>query len=109
MRDVDPPIQNMDSFDIVGVRKDGGVDVVVACSGPLDDSAETLWRLGQKTRNYLREIASQDFLGKYGYGSVRIFISCQYEVSTAAQDLISSLQIEASAQCVGLSLVERVA
>ena len=42
MQDLEPPIQNLDAFDIIGERKDGGVDLVVSCSGPLDSSTTTL-------------------------------------------------------------------
>jgi hypothetical protein len=44
MTDHEPPIQNLDSFDIVGKRGDGGIDLVIVCSGPVDDSADTLRR-----------------------------------------------------------------
>jgi hypothetical protein len=50
MSDFEPPIQNLDAFDIVGERLDGGVDLVVVCSGPLDDSAEVLGLLRRKLR-----------------------------------------------------------
>src|ERR1700679_3594566 len=36
------PIQNVDSIDVVGVRNDAGIDLVVSCFGPLDGSPETL-------------------------------------------------------------------
>lgn len=104
MSDSSRPIGNPDRFDVVGVRKDGGIDVVVSCSGPLDGSAETLWLLGQKTRNYLREIASDTFRAAYGSGPVRILISLQNDVSGPAQALIASLRSEASAQGVELHL-----
>lgn len=38
MQNLEPPIHNLDAFDIVGERKDGGVDLVISCSGPLDSS-----------------------------------------------------------------------
>jgi len=42
MKSSQPPIQNIDAFDVVGERQDGGVDLVVSCSGPLDSSPSTL-------------------------------------------------------------------
>jgi hypothetical protein len=50
---LEPPIQNLDAFDIVGERKDGGVDLVVSCSGPLDSSSTTLGLIERKVRAYL--------------------------------------------------------
>ena len=109
MSNADTPVTNPDRFDVVGVRNDGGVDAVVSCQGPLDDSAQTLWLLGQKVRNYLREIPSDDFRAKYGTGPVRILISCRHDVSSSAGALISSLQGEAAAQSVDLQFVAQVA
>jgi hypothetical protein len=40
--DFEPPIQNLDAIDVLGKRVDGGVDLAITCSGPLDDSADTL-------------------------------------------------------------------
>jgi hypothetical protein len=37
-----PPIQDLESVDIAGQRKDGGVDLAIIASQPLDDSADTL-------------------------------------------------------------------
>ncbi|KQY51936.1 hypothetical protein ASD14_04485 [Lysobacter sp. Root494] len=109
MSDSNRPIENLDRFDVVGVRKDGGIDVVLSCSGPLDDSAETLWLLWQKVRNYLGEISSETFRTTYGAGLVRILISCEHDVSSPAQALIASLKDEAASQGVGLQLSRQVA
>ena len=110
MTEFEPPIQNLDTFDIVGQRKDGGVDAVVVCSGPLDDSAETLSRLNQKVRNYLREISSENFRTHFGAGAgVTIFISCGYSVSDAASGMIDVLGREAALNGVGLQIVKDMA
>lgn len=57
------PISDADNLDVVGVREDGGIDLVITCSGPLDDSNETVELLGQKVRNYaqLASPAADDF------------------------------------------------
>jgi hypothetical protein len=110
MSDFEPPIQNLDAFDIVGERLDGGVDLVVVCSGPLDDSADTLGRLRQKISNYLREVASQSFQAQFGAESpITIFISCPHSVSGAAGGLINTLRKEASNHGVELQLVKDMA
>jgi hypothetical protein len=109
MGDAYPPIENIETFDIVGVRKDGGIDAVVVCSGPLDGSPQTIWLLGVKVRNYLKDIASDGFRECYGGGPVRILICCEHLVSAAAQALVEALQAEAAGQDVQLQLVATVA
>ena len=103
------PIADIDLFDIVGVRKDGGIDTVIACSGPLDNSAETLSSLAKKVRGYLSAIAGNDFTNQYGEGPVRIFVSCSHGASAEAMDVINSLGREAANQNVHLSLGDPVA
>ena len=102
-------VQNMGTFDVVGVRKDGGIDLVVSCAGPLDSSPDTLWRLGQKVRNYLREVRSDSFRAKYGTGTVQILVSCSHKVSKSARALIKVLEREGAAQKVHVRLVDKVA
>ena len=103
------PINPAEVFDIVGVRKDGGTDTVIVCSGPLDNSAATLRSLDLKVRNYLREIASDSFTQQCGSGPVRIFVSCGHTVSTEAEQLINDLANVAAQQRVLLLLGEPVA
>jgi hypothetical protein len=105
----EPPIQNLDRFDLIGERVDGGVDLVVVCSGPLDSSPDTLNRLGCKVRNYLREIASETFRARFGDASIAIFLSCAHPVSAAAGGLINVLETEAASQGVTLRLVRDMA
>jgi hypothetical protein len=102
------PIQNVDSFDVVGERIGGGVDLVVSCTGPLDDSAETVRLIEQKVVGYLRTAAHPNFKQVYPAaqgGPVRIFISCQYAVGTTAAGMIRRLAERAAAQGVELLLV----
>ena len=103
------PIASNDLFDIVGVRRDGGVDTVITCSGPLDNSPETLSRLSSKVRGYLSAVASDEFHRQYGQGPVRIFVSCSHCVSTEARETMSFLEREAAQQNVHLSLGDPVA
>jgi hypothetical protein len=60
-----PPIQNVDAFDVVGERRDGGVDLVVSCSGPLDSSPRTLELIERKIVAYLVTIAHANFARTY--------------------------------------------
>jgi len=103
------PIGPLDRMDIVGVRKDGGIDTVLVCPGPLDDSAETLHALRAKTRSYLRQISSKGFIAQYGTGPVKLFVACAHEVSERAKELIDELALEAANDRVLLVLGSPVA
>lgn len=111
-QDHEPPIQKLDAFDVVGERKDGGVDLVVSCSGPLDSSSGTLSLIERKVSAYLVTIGHENFVRIYPaaeLGPVRIFISCDHYVSGAARKLIDSLGVTASKQGVSLLLVSSMA
>jgi len=109
MTNPDSPVGPTDVIDVIGVRKDGGVDTVIACHGPLDNSATTLLCLELKIRNYLREIASDDFAQQCGTGPVRIFVVCEQSVSDECTTLIRNLANEAAQQRVDLLLGSPVA
>ncbi|MBM0103126.1 hypothetical protein JM946_00130 [Steroidobacter sp. S1-65] len=110
MSDFEPPIENLDAFDIVGERLDGGVDLVVVRSGPLDDSPETPGLLRRKIENHLREAVSEDFRSQFGTESpVRISISCAHPISSAASGLINVLRTDASNHGMELELVKDMA
>lgn len=92
------PIQSLDKFDVVGVRKDGGIDLVISCSGPLDATPETLLALECKIRNYVREVEgarSPTFFEKYNCkpnAPITIFVSCNFEVHPKVMELIERMQ-----------------
>jgi hypothetical protein len=100
MQEQESPIGPADAFDIVGARHDGGIDTVIVCSGPLDDSEVTLDRLALKTRNYLKEIDTDDFRQQFGQGPVRIYLACEHPISPQADQLIAALESEAAEQRV---------
>jgi hypothetical protein len=107
-----PPIQNIDAFDTVGERQDGGVDLVVSCSGPLDSSPSTLKLIEVKVVAYLVTVAHPNFAQTYQAaqrGPVRIFISCEHFISDEARGLIDKLTDKAARQGVALLLVKSMA
>jgi hypothetical protein len=107
----DPPIQNPDSFDVVGNRLDGGVDLVISCSGPLDESVGTLRLIEQKVTGYLVAIAHENFAKVYPAaqrGPVRIFISCEHPVSSGARGMIATLKAKAAQGGIDLLLVKHM-
>jgi len=112
MGESQPPIQNIDAFDVVGQRKDGGVDLVVSCTGQLDSSSGTLELIERKIAAYLVTIAHPNFVRTYRAaerGPVRIFISCEFSISVAAQAIIDALAVKAAKQGVTLLLVKSMA
>lgn len=54
-------IVNPNNIDILGIRKDGGVDLKIISSGELDDSESTQKLLLDKIENYLGYISSDEF------------------------------------------------
>ena len=106
---MEPPIQNIDAIDLVGERVDRGIDFGLICSGPLDDSADTLQRLRDKLSGYIDAATSPDVWTAYPnatQGPVRILIHCPYAVSAAADALVGSLSRHAHGKGVEV-LLER--
>jgi hypothetical protein len=92
------PVGDADTVDIVGVRKDGRLDLVLTASAALDASAATLSLLEAKLRNYLTAALSERFLRDYGRAlgaPVTIYVSCAYPIADSARDLIRKLREEA--------------
>jgi hypothetical protein len=91
----EPPIQNLNKLDIVGERNDGGVDLVIVVSGPLDGSAATLSMLERKIRNYIAELSGSEFKQKYGQpkgNSNSIYVVSEYPVDALALGAIERLK-----------------
>lgn len=104
------PLSDPGTLDVAGARKSGGLDMVISCSGPLDDSDQTLSLLDAKVRAYIAAAQQVGFLERFGAdpGDVRIFISCTYPVSKRALSRIESLRNEANVDNIELRLVERM-
>jgi hypothetical protein len=103
----DAPIQNLDAFDIVGERNDGGVDLLVVCSGPLDDSAQTQDLIRQKVQNYLDTAAHPNFAKVYPAakeGPVSIVVACQHEISAVSQRTIDELTLKGTGMGITITV-----
>lgn len=101
------PVGDVDTVDIVGVRKSGGVDLVISATAALDGSPATLSLLETKVTNYMRAALSEDFLKHYGCSEgapVTIHISCAHPVAEAAHELIRKLREMAAEYGIGLEL-----
>jgi hypothetical protein len=107
----DPPIQNLDAFDVLGERKDGGLDASIVAATPIDGSPETLRALTTKVRNYVAELTSQQFLAAYpgARGNTRVVIVAHGAIDMVAIGLIESLAKEARDAGIELSTERRVA
>src|ERR1700686_372677 len=62
----EPPIQNLDSVDITGQRREGGVDLVIVASSHLDGSLATQKLLTDKLETYIAVLNHPEFIGDFG-------------------------------------------
>jgi uncharacterized protein DUF6572 len=88
------PVGDVDTIDVVGVRKDGGLDLVISVAAPLDASPSTLSLLEAKIRNYIKAAQSEAFLARYGRSlgvPVTIYVSCTHPIAEAARAVIEKL------------------
>ncbi len=87
----EPPIQNPESIDILGKRRDGGVDLVIVSSSHLDGSPETQKLLLDKIESYLEQINGEEFAVEFGRPTaerVRIIVQCVDDPDETIRDLV---------------------
>jgi hypothetical protein len=93
-----PPIQNLESVDLTGQRRDGGVDLVIVASQPLDDAAETLDSIRQKVACYLEVIDLPGFQAEMNYpprSRTKIILRCDHPIHPRAAAVIAECQASA--------------
>jgi hypothetical protein len=101
----EPPIQNLGSFDIVGERKDGGVDLVIVSSSHLDGSSETQALLRQKVENYLGELQHPEFQAAHGKADVHRTAIILYCIDQPDQEILKLIdELKATCAQYGASL-----
>lgn|SRR5215472_1548639 len=102
-----PPIQNLENIDVLGRRKDGGIDLAIVVSGPLRNTADHLDRVERKIRNYIGEVSSPEFSEQFpaNEASRRILLVTEYTIDPAVLALISSLRRIAVSAGVALEIV----
>lgn len=104
-----PPIQDLDSLDIVGKRRDGGVDLVIAVSQPLDGSANTLDAIRRKIGYYLDVIDEPEFQREIGdppRDRTSIILSCGFPIHPWAAEVIAECQTAAARRGVRVAVQE---
>ena len=105
------PVKDVDTIDVVGVRKDGGLDLVISVASPLDASPSTLSLLEAKIRKYIEAAQAEVFLAHYGRPlgvPVTIYISCAHPIAEAARDVIERLTGVALEDGIGLEVRTRM-
>jgi hypothetical protein len=73
------PIQNIDNVDIVGKRKDGGVDLVIVTSSKLEGSPGHQRLLLAKIESYLAQLNTPEFQAEFNHprpDQVNIILDC---------------------------------
>jgi hypothetical protein len=106
-------IASLDAFDVVGVRNDGGIDLVISCFASLDSSENTLRDLRAKISNYIREIRearNPTLFERYECSpsaKVRIIISCELPVPAKALEVVEDMRKVAAKINVDLLVQDR--
>jgi hypothetical protein len=98
-----PPIQDVESVDITGKRKDGGVDLLIVVSQPLDGSPETLATIRQKVAYYLDVIDLPEFQAEMGHpprDRTPVIFACDHPIHPRAAVVIAECQAAAAARGV---------
>ncbi len=102
-----PPIQGLDGIDIIGERRDGGVDLAIVASQPIDNSPETLDCIRQKVATYLQAIDSEEFQSDMGHlprDKTVIVLACEHPIHPDAQLVIEECSAGAAAKGVRLDV-----
>ena len=104
-----PPIQDVESVDLIGKRRDGGVDLLIVASQPLDDAADTLNRIRRKIAYYLDVIDLPEFQAEMGLpprDRTTVILRCNYPIHPRAAAVIAECQASAGQRGVR-SVVEQ--
>ena len=86
------PIQNLDSIDVSGERKDGGLDLVIIASSKLLSTQHHEDLLKKKVQAYVDAIYSDAWVEKYGDSSRRIIVRATEMPEQGIINLIGALK-----------------
>jgi hypothetical protein len=106
------PLSEFDTLDVIGERNDGGVDMVISTTGPLDASDATCQQLQTKLDTYLNAATHPNFANVYPAartGRIRIFVSDIHEISERARQVVGSASKGALARGVEIRVGSPVA
>lgn len=102
-----PPIQDLESVDITGKRHDGGAELVIVVSQPLDDADETLDSIREKVDLYLEVIDLEEFQRDLEYpprDKTVIVISSDHPIHPRAMEVINECFLMAAHHGIRLEL-----
>jgi len=100
-----------DNLDVIGERKDGGVNMLVVTNTFLDDSDATCRHLEKKLRAYLYAATHENFPKVYPAartGRTRIFVSDRHSVSGRARLVVEVFAKQAMARDVEVRIGDPV-
>src|SRR5262249_47011590 len=100
-----PPIQDLENVDLVGKRRDGGVDLLIVASQPLDDAPDTLNSIRRKVAYYLDVIDLPEFQADMGHPPrerISITLSCDHPIHPRTAKVIAECQTSAGKRGVRL-------
>jgi len=99
------PILTGDSIDLVAVREDGGVDLIILIRGHLDDSESTQNLLESKVKNYLQQRNSPAFKTEFRNppaDKVCVILETNHKLPGGIHALMKHLESLAQANQAGL-------
>jgi len=91
------PVGDPDQIDIIGARRDGGVDLFLVFARELELSDRTMDVVASKFRNYCQYVKSDDFREEFGQPTeerVRIALRSDWEFPQAIIDLVCKISEE---------------
>lgn len=93
--DASPPIQTGERIDVLAVRDDGGVELIIVVHGHLDSSEQTQNLLESKITSYLQQRNSAAFTAEFRYPTadkVYVVIETDGRLPHAIQSLMQRLE-----------------
>lgn len=90
-----PPIQTGERIDVLAVREDGGVELIIVVHGHLDSSEQTQNLLENKITSYLQQRNSAAFTAEFRYPTadkVHVVIETDGRLPHAIQSLVQRLE-----------------
>jgi hypothetical protein len=93
--DGDHAIPKLDVIDIIGRKRDGGVDLVIIVSRALSTDARSVFRLFTKIDGYLREISAESWRAEFPNAtpeSTRIVIKLHRDTDAVIAQLLESFR-----------------
>lgn len=94
--DASPPIQTGERIDVLAVREDGGVELIIVVHGHLDGSEQTQKLLESKITSYLQQRNSAAFTAEFRYPAadkVHVVLETDGRLPHAIQSLMQRLEL----------------